>query len=60
VSRRQTPAGRLWVVSYEHPAESDRAKQTIYIFLDEFGNFVEGNYSGDLAAGGQPPSVPSK
>jgi uncharacterized membrane protein len=41
-----TPAGLLWIVDYENPAETDQSKRNLYIFFDEFGNFVGGNHSG--------------
>jgi hypothetical protein len=44
----QTPFGLVWVMSYENPAETDRAKRTVYIFFDEFGNFIGGNHSGKV------------
>lgn len=48
VSSRQTPAGLVWVISYENPNENDKAKRTLYIFFDEFGTFIGGNHSGNL------------
>ena len=48
VSSRETPVGPVWVVSYENPGEPDRAKRTVYLFFDEFGNFIGGNHSGKL------------
>jgi hypothetical protein len=48
VRPEQTPAGLVWIISYENPAETDRAKRTVYIFFDEFGNFLGGNHSGKL------------
>jgi hypothetical protein len=49
VSTRQAPGGAsVWVVRYENPEESDGSKRTIYIFFDEYGNFLGGNYSGKM------------
>jgi Family of unknown function (DUF6488) len=48
VRSEQTRAGLIWVLSYENPAETDRAKRTVYIFFDEFGNFLGGNHSGKV------------
>jgi hypothetical protein len=48
IATRATPAGSVWVVRYENPDEPDRAKRTIYIFIDEFGNYLGGNYSGKM------------
>jgi hypothetical protein len=46
VRSAQTAAGLVWIISYENPAETDRAKRSVYIFFDEFGNFLGGNHSG--------------
>jgi hypothetical protein len=48
ISSRQVPEGLLWIVSLENPAEADNAKRTVYLFFDEFGNFIGGNHSGKL------------
>jgi hypothetical protein len=48
VRSEQTPAGLVWVLDYENPAETDRAKRNVSIFFDEFGNFIGGNHSGKL------------
>jgi hypothetical protein len=48
VASRQLPEGVLWIVSVENPAEADQAKRTVYMFFDEFGNFVDGNHTGRL------------
>ena len=48
VASRETPAGLVWMVSYENPSEADRAKRVMYMFFDEFGNFIGANYSGKL------------
>jgi hypothetical protein len=48
VRSAQTPAGLVWIVSYENPAETDAAKRSLYIFFDEFGNFLGGNHSGRI------------
>lgn len=41
-----TPKGALWVVSYNNPNEKDKQKQTIYILLDDLGNYVGANHTG--------------
>lgn len=46
VASKVTPAGALWIVSYENPAEKDKAKQTIYILLDDAGNYIGANHTG--------------
>jgi tRNA G18 (ribose-2'-O)-methylase SpoU len=46
VASKVTPAGALWVVSFNNPAEKDKGKQTIYILLDDVGNYVGANHTG--------------
>lgn len=46
VTNHPTEAGLLWSISYSNPAEKDKAKQTIYIFLDEVGNYLGANHTG--------------
>lgn len=46
IETRQTSVGPIWVVSYENAAESDKAKQTLYLFFDEYGGFIGGNHTG--------------
>ena len=48
VSTRQTPAGLVWVVRYKNPVVTDKTEQTLYIFFDEFGNYMEANLSGRI------------
>ncbi|MDN3578820.1 DUF6488 family protein [Chitinimonas viridis] len=48
ISSRDTPNGPVWVVSYQNPAESDTAKRTLYIFLDDVGNYLGANHTGTL------------
>ena len=48
VSSRQSPAGLVWVLRYENPVVSDKDQQTLYIFIDEFGNYLGGNHSGKI------------
>ena len=46
IASRQFAEGLLWVVTVENPAEADNAKRTVYMFFDEFGNFLGGNHTG--------------
>jgi hypothetical protein len=48
ISTRDTAQGAVWVVRYENPDEADVAKRTIYLFFDEYGNYLGGNYSGKM------------
>jgi hypothetical protein len=46
VASKVTPAGALWIISFLNPAEKDKGKQTIYILLDDAGNYVGANHTG--------------
>jgi hypothetical protein len=35
-----------WVVTFRHPAPTDKAKQSLYIFLTPTGRFVAANHTG--------------
>ncbi|WP_297796897.1 DUF6488 family protein [uncultured Marinobacter sp.] len=46
--QRSTAGGNLWVVEYANPKAEDDNKGKLFVFLDEFGNPVGANHSGDL------------
>lgn len=46
VASKVTPGGALWVVSFNNPAEKDKAKRTLYILLDDAGNYIGANHTG--------------
>lgn len=46
VASKVTPKGALWVISYNNPDEKDKQKQTIYILLDDLGNYIGANHTG--------------
>ena len=46
VATTETPMGPVWIVSFENPNETDKAKRLVYIYLDEFGNYLGGNHTG--------------
>ena len=48
IVNRATPAGVYWVISYENAAEKTADKRTLYIFLDELGNYIGANHTGQL------------
>jgi hypothetical protein len=48
ITSRQLPEGLVWIVAVENPGEADKAKRTVFMFFDEFGNFLGGNHSGKL------------
>ncbi|GGX43100.1 DUF6488 family protein [Saccharospirillum salsuginis] len=48
VTRQDSQFGLIWSVLYQNDAIDDPDEQSLYIFLDEFGNVVNANYSGEL------------
>lgn len=46
VVTKATPAGVLWIITFNNPAETDKAKQTLYILLDGMGNYIGANHTG--------------
>ena len=38
--------GKEWKVSFKNPAVADAAKQTLYIFFSQPGNFIAANHTG--------------
>lgn len=38
--------GKEWKVSFKNPAAADAAKQTLYIFFSQPGNFIAANHTG--------------
>ena len=38
--------GKEWKVSFKNPAVTDAAKQTLYIFFSQPGNFIAANHTG--------------
>lgn len=46
--QRSTSVGNLWVVEYANPETADDNTAKLFVFLDEFGNPVGANHSGDL------------
>ena len=38
--------GKEWKVSFKNPAVADTAKQTLYIFFSQPGNFIVANHTG--------------
>jgi hypothetical protein len=45
-AQKVTQGGSLWIVSFDNPAEKDKAKQTIHILLDDIGNYIGANHTG--------------
>ncbi|MFC4159676.1 DUF6488 family protein [Chitinimonas lacunae] len=48
VTNKQLFKGRMWVITYTNPQEKNAAKKTLYVFIDEFGNYVDANHTGGL------------
>lgn len=46
--QRSTSAGNLWVVEYTNPKAADENKSKLFVFVDEFGNPVGANHTGEL------------
>ena len=38
--------GKEWKVSFKNPAVADAAKQTLYLFFSQPGNFIAANHTG--------------
>lgn len=38
--------GKEWKVSFKNPAAPDTAKQTLYLFFSQPGNFIAANHTG--------------
>ncbi|HEX8570644.1 MAG TPA: DUF6488 family protein [Caulobacteraceae bacterium] len=38
--------GKRWVVTFRNPKERARAKRTLYVFLNESGDYVAANHTG--------------
>jgi hypothetical protein len=46
--QRASSAGNLWVVEYANPKAADENKAKLFVFVDEFGNPVGANHTGEL------------
>ncbi|MBQ0814078.1 MAG: hypothetical protein KBT82_07860 [Marinobacter sp.] len=46
--QRSSSAGNLWVVEYANPKAADENKSKLFVFVDEFGNPVGANHTGEL------------
>lgn len=44
--KKQTKFGREWVITFDNPKIEDKAKQTLYMFLNVGGEYIAANYSG--------------
>lgn len=45
VNIQETANGKVWAISYENSSEKSEAKRTIYVFIDEVGNYLGTNYT---------------
>lgn len=48
VNTQETANGNVWVISYENSSEKSEARRTIYVFIDEMGNYLGTNHTGTL------------
>jgi hypothetical protein len=46
--QRSTSNGDLWIVEYTNPKAADDNKAKLFVFVDEFGNPVGANHTGEL------------
>lgn len=46
--QRSTAVGNLWMVEYTNPEAEDESKAKLFVFVDEFGNPVGANHTGEL------------
>jgi hypothetical protein len=46
--QRSTSAGNLWIVEYANPEATDDNKTKLFVFVDEFGNPVGANHTGEF------------
>ncbi|WP_018403058.1 DUF6488 family protein [Marinobacter gelidimuriae] len=46
--QRSTSAGNLWVIEYANSQAADENKAKLFVFVDEFGNPVGANHTGEL------------
>lgn len=46
VESKASSRGTLWVASFANPKEKNRATQTLYLFFDEWGNYMGANHDG--------------
>lgn len=44
--KKQAKLGQEWVVTFDNPKMEDKAKQTLYVFLDLGGEYIAANFSG--------------
>ena len=46
--QRSTSAGNLWVIEYKNSDAEDESKSMLFVYVDEFGNPIGANHSGEL------------
>lgn len=46
VESKASSRGSVWIASYANPKEKNRATQTLYLFFDEWGNYMGANHDG--------------
>jgi hypothetical protein len=47
-TRRDTRYGPVWVVTFSNAEEVDKSKQSLSVFVDEFGSPLTANHEGKL------------
>ncbi|MGI0117037.1 DUF6488 family protein [Zooshikella sp. RANM57] len=48
VSQKEVEGGKFWVVKYDDPNAANPTNKTLYVFLDELGNVITANYTGEF------------
>ena len=46
--KRSTSNGDAWVVVFSNPKAADQSKSKLFVFVDEFGNPIGANHTGEL------------
>ncbi|WP_319784169.1 DUF6488 family protein [Oceanisphaera sp. IT1-181] len=46
--QRSTATGTFWVVEYVNPKATDKSKSKLFVFVDELGNAIGANHTGEL------------
>ncbi len=46
VQKKTFENGPEWVITFNNPDEKDPAKQTLYVFLNLYGDYLAANHSG--------------
>lgn len=45
-AQKKSKTGLEWLITFDNPKVEDKAKQTLYVFLNLSGEYIAANYSG--------------